>query len=295
MKKNKLIFVLIFVLIISINAKQTNINKIGQCSAFFKGGNMATGIINFLKTSQMKIGFINQGKFSLQKVWMLNFANTKWGFPNERKVLNQNFDTIFLKNGRTFYDKVKKYSFGFKVFRFANTKDIHISKIKRIYFCCTKLPKAYKAIKNDDNQLAYTTFFSDGRVKNSRIKYYNINKTGFEDGLQVNTKDIVMINFENEKNNFPNEKKHLNYKLDTVFINNGKYIQRAISILNFEKGKIVFQDESEVDMNKVTRIYFNRYTKKNYHRRNDTRGKLIRKNYPSKGTKFPGYNYKRSK
>ena len=126
MKKNILIFlVLIFVSTFNGIARNTNFNMIAQCSAFFKDGNMVTGIVNFMSTRHPKIGFIDQGKFNLRNVWMLNFINNNWNYPNERKNLRRNSDTIFLRNGQAFYDKVITYSTKFKVFRFKNSKDIH--------------------------------------------------------------------------------------------------------------------------------------------------------------------------
>jgi len=273
-KKFIVILILIFVFVYNGIARKSNFNKTAQCATFFKNGDMVSGIINFMSTRHPKIGFINQGRFNLNKVWMLNFISEKWNFPRERKQLSKNSDTVFLKNGEVFYDKVTTFSTKFKVFRFRNTNDIHVSKIKRIYFCCMKLPRSLKENSNNINEFTYTTIFADGKTKNKDIEYYNKRKTGFVDGLQVNTKDIRMINFENKKKNFPDENRYLKPNLDTVFLKNGDYIQQNIYMIDFKSGKIEFQDESEVNLKKVIRIYF-----KGYHRnaKNPVRRKKFRR------------------
>ncbi len=285
--KKRIVILLSLIIVLAFNglARQANFKMLAKCAAFFKGGNKVTGIVNFMSTRHPKIGFLNQGKFNLRNVWMLNFMNNNWNYPNERKLLKRKSDTIFLKNGQAFYDTVITYSTKFKVFRFKHSRDIHVSKIKRIYFCCTILPKAYRDRNNfvDNEVINYTTFLVDGKVKNIDIKYYNRIKTGFVDDLQINTKDIVMINFENRKRNFPDEKKYLNYRLDTVFLNDGKYIQKKIAALDFEEGRIIFQNKSEISMRKVTRIYFKKQKDKlnsrNGNRRRVDRKRIKRENY----------------
>jgi len=256
MKKFITVSFIIFLFAYSGIARKSNFRTVGQCTAFFKDGNVVTDVINFLSTRHPKIGFVDYDKYNLKNVWMLNFMNKKWDFPNERKRIKSQTDTIFLKNGQLFYDKIVTYSTKFKVFRFKKSNDIHVSKIKRIYLCCNKFPKFYRNNSDDTNQLNYTTFLLDGKTKDEKIKYYNNRKTGFVNGLQINSKDIVMINFENRKRNFTNEKKRLNRRYDTVFLNNGEYIQDIILRLDFNNGKIIFQDEPEINMNKVSRIYF---------------------------------------
>lgn len=280
--KKRIVIVLVLVFLFAYNgiAKKINYNMIGQCTAFFKNGNIVSGTINFMSTRHPKIGFINQGKFNLRNIWMLNFMNNNWNFPNERKLLKRNSDTIFLKNGQAFYDKVITYSTKFKVFRFKNTRDIHVTKIKRIYFCCNILPKAYKdKLKPDNNvEINYTTFLVDGRVKNIDIKYYNNKKTGFVDGLQVNSKDIIMINFENKKKYFKDERKYLKSGFDAVFLKDRKYIIRKISTLDFKTEKIILQDGNEIDLKKVIRIYFKEHLGKSKYPIRNISNKIIRKN-----------------
>jgi len=194
---------------------------------------------------------------------MVNFISNEWDFPDERQELAPTMDTLFLRNGGIIRDMIDTYSTKMKVFRFDNHAPIHISDIKRIYFCCNRLPKYYEEkLKTEPvaAAAAYYTFMSDGRVIDSPIVYLENVKTGFANSLQVNSKDIVMINFENNNNPdyFPFEKRRLARTADAIFLKDNTVIYKNITKFSHDEGIIEFQDSTQISFSKISRIYFYR-------------------------------------
>lgn len=209
MKSKIKCFVLVLMLLFSsqyLPAEQQTFYTPGQCAVYLMNGTVFVDVINFMSTRSSRLGFHRYGKIKIPNVWMMNFNNKQWNFPGERQSLAPSMDTIFLRNGRILHDRVVTFSTRMKVFRFVHSSPIHMNEIKRIYFCCNKLPASYQALlqqgqNNNQNrprpprQSSYYTFVTDGRVINSSVTYFNNLKTGFQNGLELNTKDIVLINF----------------------------------------------------------------------------------------------------
>lgn len=259
----KIIFLLIFVIgCVFLSGENQTFFETGKCATFFLDGNTIIDTVNFMSSRSGRLGFVNSGMFKIINIWMVNFISNEWDFPEEREELASAQDTIFLRNGGIIRDRIDTYSTKMKVFRFDNTAPIHISKIKRIYFCCNRLPKYYeeKFKKEPQAAAAYYTFMIDGRVIDSPIVYLENIKTGFANNLQVNTKDIVMINFENNNNqdSFPNEKRMLARMTDTIFLKDNKVITKNIAKFSNDEGIIEFQDSTQISFSKINRIYFYR-------------------------------------
>lgn len=96
-----------------------------------------TGHVQYLK---------NKTKIHRSKIWMINYVNKKWNFPSERLQLPQKLDTIFLRNGTKMVGHIVDYSSRRHVFELKNGRSVPDHRIRRIYFCCVKLPAAYKRI-----------------------------------------------------------------------------------------------------------------------------------------------------
>ncbi len=143
--KTKVIIVSIIFLLgsISLLAEKQLYNK-GESAIHLINGKLVVLPIVDISTRTMDLEFKNQTKINKDKIWMLNFINRGWNYPTERSRLAKEKDTIFLKNGDVVYGNVVDFSSRRRVFEFNKHKPIHISKVKRIYFCCVVLPDSYK-------------------------------------------------------------------------------------------------------------------------------------------------------
>ncbi len=259
MRIQKIMFLLILVIgCVSLTAENQIFFETGKCATFFLDGNIITDTVDFMSSRSGRLGFVNSGMFKIINTWMVNFISSEWNFPEEREELAPTMDTIFLRNGGIIRDRIDTYSTKMKVFRFDNHAPIHILEIKRIYFCCNRLPKSFEEKLKKESAVSYYTFMIDGRVIDSPIVYLENIKTGFGNNLQVNTKDIVMINFENNQADFPNEKRMLARTADTIFLKDNTVIHKNIARFNHEEGIIEFQDSTQISFSKISRIYFYR-------------------------------------
>ena len=261
MRAIKIILFLILVTgSISLAAENQMYFETGKCSTFFLDGNVIVDTVNFMSSRSNRLGFINSGMFNIYNIWMVNFIGNEWNFPEEREQLGQTTDTLFLRNGGIIRDKIVTYSTQMKVFRFDKSAEIHISAVKRIYFCCSKLPDYYaeKLRTGEGTEAVYYTFMVDGRVIDSPIAYLQNVKTGFGNSLQVNTKDIILINFENNQQDFPNEKRILSGTSDSILLKDNNVIYKNITNFNHEERIIEVQDSTQISFAKIRRIYFYR-------------------------------------
>jgi len=264
MRIQKIIFLLILVIgCVPLTAENQIFFETGKCATFFLDGNMIIDTVDFMSSRSGRLGFVNSGMFKIINIWMVNFISSEWNFPEEREELAPTMDTLFLRNGGIIRDRIDTYSTKMKVFRFDNHAPIHISEVKRIYFCCNRLPKTFEEkLKEEELKkgpaVSYYTFMIDGRVIDSPIVYLEKIKTGFGNSLQVNTKDIVMINFENNQADFPNEKRMLSRTADSIFLKDNNVIYKNIARFDHEEGIIEFQDSTQIPFSKITRIYFYR-------------------------------------
>jgi hypothetical protein len=263
MRMRKIIFLVILVIgCVSLTAENQTFFQTGQCATFFLDGNMIIDTVDFMSSRSGRLGFVNSGMFKIINIWMVNFISNEWDFPDERNELAPTMDTLFLRNGGIIRDRIDTYSTKMKVFRFDNHAPINISDIKRIYFCCNRLPKYYeeKLKKEPVAAAAYYTFMIDGRVIDSPIVYLENIKTGFANSLQVNSKDIVMINFENnyDQDRFPYEKRRLSRTTDTIFLKDNNVIYKNIARFSHDEGIIEFQDSTQLSFSNISRIYFYR-------------------------------------
>lgn len=254
--KTKGFVILLMILFICTHsvAEKKIFRKTGKAAIFMMNGDVSIETIVFMSSYSNRLGFADNEKININKIWMVNFINKEWNFLDERKELARSEDSIFLKNGKIIHDKIITYSTGRQVFRFKNTAPIHISSIKRIYFCCNRLPKFYKDKLYSD----YFTFLLDGRTISSPIVYSNIKKTKFKNKILIDSKNIWMINFINKTRNFPKEMKVLSNTKDSIFLKNGGVIYKSIVFLDPVKRFIKFDDNTQIPFLNIKRIYFPR-------------------------------------
>lgn len=254
----KIKMMLILAIIGMIGLSGINLSA-AQSVTFLHDGNAVTDTIVDMSIRTGQVEYRRSPKLHKSRIWMINFENGQWDFPNERGQLSRNTDTIFLRNGHVQNVTIVDFSSRRRMFEFKRGGSVHESKVKRIYFCCVSLPGAYKGkqqsqTKEDD--FYSVTFMVDGRVIDSPLKYMNTRKTGFQDGLQVNTKGIWMINFEDDSLDYPNERRRLNRRLDTILLTNGRKVFDTVIDFNERRGEFRFDNIDPIHYTKIKRIYF---------------------------------------
>ena len=228
-----------------------------QSVTFLKNGDTITDTIIDMSSQTGQVEFRSHGKVHRSRIWMINFMGSSWDFPDERAQLVSDRDTVFLRNGHRLNVNIVDFSSRRHMFEFRVGGGVHESKVKRIYFCCTKLPTAYQGQKEAaPGESESVTFLVDGRIIDSPLSYMNSRKTGFQDGLQINTKDIWMINFENDSLDFPRERLQLNNKVDTIFPVKGRVFYDNVVAFDGRTGRFSFQRTNPIHYSQITRIYF---------------------------------------
>ena len=231
-----------------------------QSVTFLQNGNVITDVIIDMSSRTGQLDYRNGTRVHRSQVWMINFVNGQWNFPNERSRLSRRADTIFLRNGQVLYVNIVDFSSRRMKFEFQDGSSVHQSQIRRIYFCCTQLPAAYMRKKSTQHQYQgnrySAAFWLNGRVVESPLYYLNMSKTKFMNGLQMNTKDIWMINFENKQWNFAGERYRLDRRMDTVFLKNGQVIYDNIVDFNLDRMTFTFSRTGPIEESRIKRIYF---------------------------------------
>ncbi len=235
---------------------------------FLKNGKYIKDTLMDMSRRTGKLEYHSQGRVHWSQVWMINFENNQWNFPNERNQLTGKADGIFLRNGQVMHAIIIDFSSRRRVFEFQQGGSVHESQVARIYFCCDILPGAYNELlrspgpKNNwhgqggNNDRYSTSFLVDGRIVEDPLSYLNSRKAGFMEGLQINTHDLWMINFENNQWNFPNERNQLGNDSDTIIMNDGEVIHARITGFSKTKGTFTFQDMDPIHESYIKRIYF---------------------------------------
>jgi hypothetical protein len=244
---------------------------------FLKNGNYIHDVILDISSRTGKIDFQRTQPVFGNQVWMINFIDNQWNFPGDRRLLSHNTDTIFLRNGQRMNVTIVDFSSRQRKFEFSNGGKVHESNIARIYLCCDKLPQAYQkllhqsqpnnsnrnAIRGNNRQQSNqnhnrysTSYVVDGRVVESPLTYINRTKTAFENGLQINTKDLWMINFQENRMNYAQELRQLNKRLDTIFLRDGEVIYDKVIDFSKRRGTFRFQGLEPIHESEIVRIYF---------------------------------------
>ncbi len=233
-----------------------------KSTTFLKDGNTLFEEITDMSSRNLRFEYSNGQKIHKNRIWMINLISKNWDFPNERSQLDKRFDTIFLKNNDVIYKRIVDFSSRRRVFEFKDRSSIHISKIKRIYICCTNFPSKYKEYTRNkpinNNKILFTTLLLNGTTIDTPLEYININKTGFTDGLQINTKDIYMLSFTDEKWEHYKEKKKVSKYLDSFFLIDGSIVHKNFINYNRKTGNFSFKNIRPIHINNIKRIYFHK-------------------------------------
>jgi hypothetical protein len=118
--------------------------KAGTAAIFMQGGKMNVGEIVDISRTRLVLQLKDGREFSLERVWMINFINTDWNFPEERKMMEKDEDYVFFKNNDITSGRIIDFSSTRRVFQLDTSEEIPIGRVRRIYFS-RSLPPAYES------------------------------------------------------------------------------------------------------------------------------------------------------
>jgi hypothetical protein len=106
----------------------------GESAIFFKSGDVIIDRIIDMSSTRLVVGTANSGEFPMRELWMINYVNENWNFPNERDQMETNEHYIFLRSGDVIAGRIVDFSSAQKVWQLATGESIAPGRIRRIYF-----------------------------------------------------------------------------------------------------------------------------------------------------------------
>jgi hypothetical protein len=139
LKNFSLLAVSVFLIAAAAPAGQTL--RGGDAAVFMKSGDLLVDRIDDISSARFVLETANNGEIPLRDIWMINFVNEKWDFPEERGQLETSDHYVFLKNGSVSSGRIVDFSSDRRVFQFESGEEFPIGQIRRIYFSKT-LPRS---------------------------------------------------------------------------------------------------------------------------------------------------------
>lgn len=118
--------------------------KAGTAAIFMRDGQMNLGEIGDISRTRLVLQIKGGPEYPLERIWMINFINTDWNFPEERELMEKDEHYIFFKNNDITSGRIIDLSSTRRVFELDTKEEIPMGRIRRIYFT-RHLPPVYEA------------------------------------------------------------------------------------------------------------------------------------------------------
>lgn len=106
----------------------------GEAAIYLKNGDLVVDRILDISSTRLVLETENRGEFPLRDLWMINFVNDKWNFPDERNKIEGGDHYVFLKDGGITSGRITDFSSEQRVFDLDSGEKIAIGRVRRIYF-----------------------------------------------------------------------------------------------------------------------------------------------------------------
>jgi hypothetical protein len=114
-------------------AGQTRMRS-GEATIYLKSGDPVIDKIIDISSERLVLETENNGEFPLRDIWMINFIDDAWDFPQERDQLDARSHFVFLRNGGVSAGRIVDFSSERRVFEFEGGEEFPIGQVRRIYF-----------------------------------------------------------------------------------------------------------------------------------------------------------------
>jgi len=239
--------------------------KDGNSAVFLGDGHKVIGkVIDFSSTRnrlkiQKKSG--EEKEVKLSDIWMINFINTEWNFPEEINQIKTPRHYLFLKTGDIVVGKIVRFDRDLSFFEFYSGSKIRISSLRRIYFS-KNVPSAIKtqSDKLEGNNCIVFLHSSKkilGEVINISAKRHVL-EIRINSGLkrEIKLSEIWMINFVNTGKDFPEERNQIETPQNYLFLKNGDIVVGKIVRFDRDLDSFELNSGSKVTVDSLKRIYF---------------------------------------
>jgi hypothetical protein len=108
--------------------------KPGEQGFFLKNGDTMIGAIVELNAEKSAFELKDGTSLPLRDVWMINFVDEQWNFPNERNLIETNEHYVFLKSGDVTSGRVTAFAVVKREFEFESGDKFPVASVRRIYF-----------------------------------------------------------------------------------------------------------------------------------------------------------------
>jgi len=106
----------------------------GETAIYLRNGDLIIDRILDISSARLVLETENNGEFPLRNLWMINFVNDQWNFPDERNQIENADHYVFLKDGGITSGKIVDLSSENRMFDLDSGEKIAFGRIRRIYF-----------------------------------------------------------------------------------------------------------------------------------------------------------------
>lgn len=111
--------------------------RAGEQILFLKSGETVVGGIVDFSAPRMSLSLADGTEIALRDLWMVNFVNEDWDFPQERNLIETGDHYLFLKSGDVASGRIVTLGGEPRAFEFETGERFALSQIRRVYFART--------------------------------------------------------------------------------------------------------------------------------------------------------------
>jgi hypothetical protein len=117
--------------------------KSGEEAFFLKNGDSVIGSIVEINAEKASLLLSDGTSIPIRDLWMINFVNEQWDFPNERSLIETNEHYVFLKTGDVTSGRITAFAADKREFEFEAGDKFPMISVRRIYFA-KSLPRGLR-------------------------------------------------------------------------------------------------------------------------------------------------------
>ena len=158
----------------------------GKAAFFLRGGEMIIGELGDLSRTRLVFTLRDGREFSLSGIWMINFINTDWNFPEERAKMDKDQHYLISRTERMISGRILDFSHNMG-FEFDHGDRVRLAEVQRIYFT-NVFPSAYqdRLAQEGGQQAGFVGTFS-GDISSGVSVWKKVTLTLNEDGTALLT------------------------------------------------------------------------------------------------------------
>lgn len=139
--KKQIVVAFLLVFILAGGSIRSQTLKSGEAVIFLNNGEKIIGEIEDISSRRLVLELKDGPEIKLSNIWMINFINEQWHFPQEIAKVETPHHYIFLRNGNITSGKIVDFSSTRRVFEFDSGEEVRFGAVKRIYFTKEVPPK----------------------------------------------------------------------------------------------------------------------------------------------------------